>query len=193
MSDECVFDLKADPEKFNVVYAGNIGKMQNVELIANTAKKYEIDKSIHYYIIGEGANRPQVESIVHDLDNVTLLPMQKAIYAESIYAQADANLIPLAKGGIKTALPSKIATILRTGKNAIFCIDKNSKFEEIIKASDNVRISDNNDPASLYEVICSLRDNACNKRKEEENKEFFSLFSYKNSERYVDIIESMVL
>ena len=184
---EQTFDLKADPEKINVVYAGNIGKMQNVELVAKTAVLSKNDESIHYYIIGDGANKSAVETMAEGLSNVTILPMQPSVYAESIYAQADVNVIPLAKGGIKTALPSKTATILRTEKYAVFCIDKGSKFEEMLKGNKRIRVADNENPASLYEVICQLRDNQADKEKTNGLLQFFST---KNADRYVEILES---
>ena len=155
---EHIFDLKTDPQKINVVYAGNIGKMQNVELIAKTAVLSQKDDRIHYYIIGDGANKSHIMHMVEGLSNVTVLPMQPAIYAESIYAQADINVIPLAKGGIKTALPSKTATVLRTDKHTVFCIDKNSKFEESMKNFNNICIADNSAPLSLYRLICKIHE-----------------------------------
>ena len=185
---ERVFDLKADEKKTNVIYAGNIGKMQNVELIARTALLSRDDDRIHYYIIGDGANKSQVEEIVDGLDNVTVLPMQPAVYAESIYAQADINVIPLAKGGIKTALPSKTATVLRTDKCVVFCIDANSKFEGLMNEIGNVRVTDNVDPSSLYHVICELRESKNIQRTEGDGG--VSAFSTSNALRYSEIMES---
>ena len=187
--EDRVFDLKTDKNKTNVVYAGNIGKMQNVEIVAETAKLFKDDTSIHYYIIGDGANKHKIENIVEGLQNVTILPMQPSIYAESIYAQADINLIPLAKGGIKTALPSKTATVLRTNKPIIFCIDPDSQFEKTISESPNVKVADNSDPASLYMTICEVRASST----ESDNltdMDVRSMFSKNNASKYVDIMES---
>lgn len=188
ISEKNIFNLNMDPDKINVVYAGNIGKMQNVEIIARAARLSKNDESIHYYIIGDGANKIRVSEIVDGLHNVTVLPMQPAIYAESIYAQADINVIPLAKGGIKTALPSKTATIMRTDTKIVFCIEPHSKFGQIVNMDRRVRIADNDNPRSLYSVICDLRDEnvADAKRK----RGILPLFSKKNCERYVEIMKS---
>lgn len=190
MPAERIFDLKADCQKTNVVYAGNIGKMQNVELVAKTAKLSEEDSTVHYYIIGDGASKKRVASMVEGLPNVTLLPMQPAVYAESIYAQADINVIPLAKGGIKTALPSKTATVLRTDTNVVFCIDAGFEFEQMVKAGGRVHVADNVDPASLYSVICDLRDGKSPQA--DAQLDLMGRFSKKNAQRYVEIMESAV-
>ena len=167
----------------------NIGKMQNVELIARAAQLSQSDDRIHYYIIGDGANKKQIEQIAGSLANVDILPMQPSAYAESIYAQADVNVIPLAKGGIKTALPSKTATVLRTDGCAVFCIDKGSVFEETIKNIPQARVADNADPESLYRVICELWEEK--KKGSLPVAEKCSLFSKCNACRYVDALASV--
>lgn len=186
-----IFDMHMDKSKINVVYAGNIGKMQNVELIAEAAKLSKDDASVHYYIIGDGANKTRVTSMVEGLDNVTILPMQPSRYAESIYAQADINVIPLAKGGIKTALPSKTATVLRTEKPIIFCIDSGSEFEKMVKDSSNIKIADNSAPQSLLDAVRELRDldtDACSDRGGIRNT-----FSKNNANKYVDAMENVAV
>ena len=187
IKEENFYDLGVDKSKLNVVYAGNIGRMQNVEFIATTAKEYPKDDGIHYYIIGNGANKNNVLSIVDGLDNVTVLDMQASNYAESIYAQADVNVIPLVKGGIKTALPSKTATVLRTNSYVVFCIDKNSEFEEFIKNSKNVYVCDIESPNSLYETLKEIKT----KEKAETDDKLLNAFSKNNSEKYVDILENL--
>ncbi len=182
-----IFDLRADGNKTNVVYAGNIGKMQNAELIAEAARLSRDDSSVHYYIIGDGANKKRVEAIVEGLDNVTVLPMQPSKYAESIYAQADINVIPLAKGGIKTALPSKTATVLRTDKPVIFCIDPDSTFEKMLAGGSEIKVANNSGPESLYEAICEIRDGADLVRGGV-SAELRTVFSRDNSKKYVEAI-----
>lgn len=186
MPEEHIYNLNADGKTLNVVYAGNIGKMQNVELIASAAVLSKDDGDIRYYIIGDGANKKRVEAMVEGLPNVTVLPMQSSLYAESIYAQADVNLIPLAKGGIRTALPSKTATVLRTDSYAVFCIDAGSEFEQLVKGSSRIRIADNEDPTSLYQLLSALKDKPLDPAGDDEA--FASLFSRKNAERYAEII-----
>ena len=183
---ERFFDLNADPKKTNVVYAGNIGKMQNVEIVARAAALSKNDEEVHYYIIGDGANKSRICEITHGLDNVTLLPMQPAKYAESIYAQADINIIPLAKGGIKTSLPSKTATVLRTKTHTVFCIDEGSRFEESIGHVRNVHFASNSDENLLYQKILDIRKSGAKPVSEE----LPSRFSVNNAEKYVEIMEN---
>ena len=142
ISKENISKIIMDHNKYNVVYAGNIGKMQNVELIAETAKYLEHEDNIFFYIIGDGANLSHVKKIVEGLKNIALLPIQPSKYAESIYAQADLNVIPLMPGGIKTALPSKTATVLRVNRPVLFCIDADSEFAQYCSQLEQVEMYD---------------------------------------------------
>ena len=185
IAPENVYDLCLDYSKYNVVYAGNIGKMQNVELIARTAYEMREDDSVHFYIIGNGSNKENVMNIVEGLKNVTLLPMQPAQFAESIYAQADLNIISLVPGGIKTAFPSKTATVIRTEKPIIYCCDTNSIFCQQVKNDKQIYVSDCENESDLISLILSLKNERGVKYRSSILDNFISR---KNALRYIAIM-----
>ena len=47
---------------FNVVYAGNIGVMQNVDILIETAKLMKDDKSVWFHIIGNGVYKDKLKA-----------------------------------------------------------------------------------------------------------------------------------
>lgn len=55
--------------KFNVVYAGNIGVMQNVEVVIEAARKSE-DPDVLFHIFGDGAYKQKLIEKASDLNNV---------------------------------------------------------------------------------------------------------------------------
>ena len=117
-----------DSNKFYAVYAGNIGKMQNVEIVVNAAKELQDRKDIHFLIIGEGAGKETIEEMAKNMENITVLPMQPSEIAAHIYSAAGVNIIPMVPGGTKTALPSKTGVILSCGKPAVFTFGSESQF-----------------------------------------------------------------
>lgn len=123
------------PGEFRVVYAGNLGKMQNVELVLKAAKLMEDVPCISFYIVGSGVNEEQLKTLAKGLklSNVTFVGMQPPEEAADLYAAADVNVIPLQRGLIYAALPSKTADCLIAGKPIIACVDEESIFSGVMK------------------------------------------------------------
>ena len=125
------YDLS--PGIFYAVYAGNIGRMQNVELIVGAAELLKTRTDIRFMIIGDGVRKEYIADMIKakKLDNIIQLPMQPQTMAVSIYSAAGANIIPLVPGGIKTAMPSKTGICLSCGRPIIFCFGGDCKFAHI--------------------------------------------------------------
>ena len=173
-------------DKFNVVYAGNIGVMQNVDIIIEAAKLMVNEKSVHFHIIGEGAYKEKLQRKADNLGNVTFWPMLPSDSAPSIYMTADVNVIPLVKDIYKTALPSKTATCFACGKPIILCFGKESKFAQMVQEQTNCLCVDSDDAKVLCDAILKFKATPESRG----YKEFFAgnLQKTKNSEKYAEII-----
>ena len=123
------------PGEFRVVYAGNLGKMQNVELVLETAALMKDETDISFYIVGGGVNEEQLKTFAKekDLKNVVFVGMQPPEEVADLYAAADVNVIPLQIGLIYAALPSKTADCLIAGKPIITCVDEDSEFAKLVE------------------------------------------------------------
>ncbi|MEL7605898.1 MAG: glycosyltransferase family 4 protein [Sedimentibacter saalensis] len=164
-SDE-IIDIKDENNKFlrdneikddhyKVVYAGNIGALQDIDVIIDAAKLLREVKAIRFYIIGDGVLKKKYVDYANkfDLKNIEFYPMQPSKYAPQIYAMSDINIIPLKSGVIQTALPSKTANCLSCGKPIIACIDKSSYFSRMIESCDKCSVIDSNDAIGLANCI----------------------------------------
>lgn len=180
-------------EKFYAIYAGNIGRMQNVELVIRAAEKLDSNTNIQFLIIGDGAYKENIEKEVKEksLSNVTMLPLQDSKLATSIYSAAGVNIIPLVSGGIKTALPSKTGVCLSCGRPVIFCFDKQSAFDKICeKYKSGSCVSSINENELVKAIL--------NYSKESLEKNCGALHMYKdlfvrtdNIKKYIDILEKI--
>lgn len=150
------FDLKQD--LFYAIYAGNIGRMQNVELVLKAAQQLRAEDKIRFLIIGAGAREQQIKEMAEEmkLPNVEFLPFQPAELATSIYSAAGVNLIPLVPGGVKTALPSKTGVCLSCGRPIIFTFGKNSLFGQMIEHAGAGRCVNAEDADMLSESILAI-------------------------------------
>lgn len=125
-------------DKFVVLYAGNIGKFQDVEMVVKTAKKIDND-NIVFVIQGDGVRRKKIEKQVKNqsLMNVIFLPHDRLENMPTTYNSVDINLVTLKRDIYKTALPSKLPFCLNTRTPLIFTIERNSSIAEIL-ADDNL-------------------------------------------------------
>ena len=150
------------PGEFRVVYAGNLGKMQNVELILETAALMKDDADISFYIVGGGVNEVQLTTFAKEkeLNNVTFVGMQPPEEVADLYAAADVNVIPLQKGLIYAALPSKTADCLIAGKPIITCVDDESKFAKLV-GKYGIENAGTSRPEKLEKLIFDTRMGGC--------------------------------
>lgn len=176
------------PDKFNVVYAGNIGVMQDVEVLVSAAKLMQGEDGIQFHIFGDGIYKERLQHDAEGLSNISFWPMQPSELAPSIYAMADVNVIPLAPNIYRTALPSKTATCLACGKPIIFAIGKESKFGEKITKKCDFKVIESGKAEKLADEIKKLRDEKDDNK--DESAFFLKYFRVSvNSRRYVELIK----
>lgn len=177
-----------DKDKFNVVYAGNIGMMQNVELVVRTAAKMKEQSNVAFHIFGDGLYKNKLVALAEELgaDNLTFHPMLDSADAPALYASADLNVIPLGKDIYRTAFPSKTATCVAAGKPVALCIGKESEFGRKMSESFGVTLLGANDSDELVRAVLSVRESRGAKLDTADFEKYFS--STANSGRYVEII-----
>lgn len=187
--NEFVKTMNINKKEFRIVYAGNIGKMQNVQIIIKAAKLLNRYKDIHFYIIGDGNQKKSLKDFtkIHHLNNISFLPIQKSNIAIQIYSMANVNVIPLISGGIYTALPSKTANCLLCQNQIIACIDKKSNFAKRLLQSNNCFVVNSDDSDELANQILK-----CYKNQDMHNIDdnyLLELFSTKNAVKYIKYME----
>lgn len=178
---------------FNVVYAGNIGTMQNVDILIEAAKLMKDEQSVWFNIIGDGVAKEKLETKAKEygIHNISFYPIQPSKFAPLIYNAADVNVIPLAKDVYRTALPSKTATCLACQKPIIFAIGKDSKFIEKIRMTTSCEAIESDDAEGLCRIINKIKGN----RVPANNESFFvtNCSIKSNSKKYSEIITHNVV
>ena len=167
-----VVDRLVPEDDFNVVYAGNIGLMQNVEIVVETAAKMKNEPRIRFHIFGDGLYRKKLEARTQELglENVVFHDMLPAEHAPALYCKADVNIIPLAESIYRTALPSKTATCLACQKPIILAIGEKSRFGHALSKKTGCKITGSNDAEGMAKAILSIYE----EKNELSVKEIFS-------------------
>ena len=109
-----------------ILYQGNLGYAQGLEIVLNAAKLLENDSDIHFLFVGDGSQRADLERLSEHLALPNTTFMNPVAPAElprffSIAACGFASLrnLPLFQG----ARPSKIFPIMSSGKPVVFVGD----------------------------------------------------------------------
>ncbi len=190
-NNEFIQKNNVDINKYNVVYAGNVGRMQNIWIVIKAAALLKNYQYIKFYIIGDGVEKQAIVKYAEEnqLNNIFFLPMQNSKSAINIYSMADINLIPLVAGGIYTALPSKTANCLYCRNTIIACIDDQSKFAKLLDKSNNCYVVNSNDSEALANQILKCYENKDVHDTRESN--ILELFDHKNAYKYIIHMEEV--
>ena len=105
--------------KFNIVFAGNIGKAQSIETIINAANICK-ENNIQWIVIGDGSEKSMAEKKVKELniDNKVIFLGRKPVEdMPKYYNIADALLVTLGNDKLFTiTIPAKIQSYMASGK-----------------------------------------------------------------------------
>ena len=126
--------FKKIKDRTNMVYAGNIGIAQEWDLLISLAKVIK-KHPITIWIIGEGVKKKYLESQIknHKLLNIKLLPYQERKYMPAINLFADFHFISMNKSMERYGFPSKVYTIMSSGKPMIVVSSKQTPIVSFLK------------------------------------------------------------
>lgn len=125
--DNPLFDeLGLDRQKFYIVYAGNLGNAQNIEIIVDTANEIKDITDINFIIFGTGGLERDYKEIVKTLklNNISFFPLQPYEKVSQVYSIGNACIVSCKKGLGGSAMPSKTWSIMSAGVAVIANFDK---------------------------------------------------------------------
>ena len=120
-------------EKFTVLYSGNLGRLHDIETIAEAAKLLK-DAPIKFVFIGHGAKIQVIESAieVHQLTNILLLPYQPRELLSLSLTACDVSLVSLIPGADSIVAPSKLYGMLAAGRAIVAISSPNSYIAQLL-------------------------------------------------------------
>lgn len=182
-------------DKFVVLFAGNMGFSQGLDVVLKAAKLLENDQEIKFVMVGNGAAKKAAEEHRESarLWNVEFLPFQPHQDVPAMYASADVCLIPLKHGFTTESVPCKLFTIMAAGRPAIAGVDRHSDTWELIQDAKCGICVEPEDPKALAEAISKFHLDAtargecgCNARRHVERH--FQPGAI--AERYLEVMET---
>ncbi len=148
-------------DKFIVLYSGNIGIKQGLDVVLEVAKQTKDNKNIIYVIVGNGARREELICKYErlGLENMIFLPLQPKEIFPHVLAAADVSLVPQQKKTKDVFMPSKLLGIMASGRAVIAGASVGTELYTILKDSGGGLIVEPENSGQLLEAIMKLYNN----------------------------------
>jgi colanic acid biosynthesis glycosyl transferase WcaI len=141
-----------------VMYAGNVGLSQSLELVLEAAAALSYEEDLVFVINGGGAARAELERKGRGLRNLRFIDSQPAERVPEVLAAADIHLVPLRKGLARSSVPSKTYSVLAAGRPLVASVDEGSEVARVVERSGAGIAVQPGDPESLTKSIRALVD-----------------------------------
>lgn len=146
-----------DHAKKLIVYSGNIGEKQGLDIVLNAAKELEEHDQLHFVILGEGLYKVVLQKKIESL-KLKNLTLGSLVPKEKMNQMLNDSFIQLViqKGeGADSFLPSKLTNILAAGCASIVTANSGTSLYDILASS---RIGKLIPPDSQDDLVVAIKD-----------------------------------
>jgi colanic acid biosynthesis glycosyl transferase WcaI len=153
-------ELGIAPEQTVVLYAGNVGFSQSLDLLAGSARRlHEAGRDDVVVVFnGGGAARPELERAAADLPNVRFAGMQPPERLAEVLAAGDVHTVPLKRGLAKASVPSKLYSILAAGRPVLASVDPGTEVARTVERAGAGIAVPPEDPDAFHAALLALVD-----------------------------------
>lgn len=139
-------------KKKRIVYAGNIGRFQGLELFLTALKTIKQRNEFELIFVGEGNALESLKEKANEYENVSFIPHVSISEVRQIISDADMGIVSLEKEIIKYAYPSKVMTYLSEGTPILVVADKGTEIENFVKDNNIGIFIESEDTSKLIET-----------------------------------------
>lgn len=138
-----------------ILYSGNLGEKQGLEIIVEVAEQYKSRKDVHFLISGTGGGKEKLVQLVREagLTNIQFHPLQPYEKLSALLATADIHLVLQKKSASDLVLPSKLTGILAAGGFALVTAPPDTSLYEVVTNNELAFIVEPESANALKEAI----------------------------------------
>lgn len=153
------------PEKFTLLYSGNIGEKQNWDLFYRLCALIREDDSISIVVVGNGASLDTVRKNSAPYDFVTFYDTVPYEELSDLLCAANLHFLFQKENVVDTVMPSKLLGMMASAKPSIITGNEKSEVRSILQEAAGGYFIASDDAQFVYEKILHLKQNpeVCNK------------------------------
>ncbi|MBW1675522.1 MAG: WcaI family glycosyltransferase [Deltaproteobacteria bacterium] len=146
--------------KFVVLYAGNFGVKQGLDVVVQAAEKLRHRSDIQFLMAGNGAIKTQLVQYVNfkGLSNITFLSPQPFERLSNLLATADVSIVPQRKEAKNIVLPSKLLNIMASARPVIATTEADSELGRVIDNANCGLLVEPENADELAKAVIYLKD-----------------------------------
>src|SRR5215217_7379206 len=136
--DEVRREFGAGPDDVLVLYAGNMGEKQGLELVLDAADRLRERPEIRFAMVGAGVAKERLEQAARQrgLHNVRFFPIQAVGRIPLMLAAGDIHLVVQRREATDLVMPSKLTNILAAGRPSIATVDPETAVYDVLQGHD---------------------------------------------------------
>lgn len=139
-----------------VLYSGNMGEKQGLEILLETARRLEDRRDIRFVLCGDGSARARLEALAGGMKNVQFKPLQPLDRLNDLLNLADIHVLPQRGDAADLVLPSKLTNMLASARPVVATAAPGTQVAEIVEACGIVVPP--GDADSLARAVAQLAD-----------------------------------
>jgi len=153
--DEMRQQFDAGPEDVLVLYAGNMGEKQGLDLILDAADQLRKLRHIKFAMVGTGSTRDSLEKAAarRGLANVRFYPVQPLERLPHTLAAGDVHLVVQRREAADLVMPSKLTNILAAGRPSVATADPGTALHTVLNDYD---CGITTTPGNVQELVASV-------------------------------------
>ncbi|OWL98629.1 colanic acid biosynthesis glycosyltransferase WcaI [Deinococcus indicus] len=157
-SDEMCEQLNIEHDAIVVMYSGNMGDKQGLEIVLDAASLIRKEQKVKFVMCGDGGSKQKLQDYSRNLslNNVIFIPLQPPEKLNDLLAAGDIHLIIQKKGAADLVMPSKLTNIAAAGRPMIVTADMGTTLYETVSNNQMGLISEPESSEGLVSAIMNL-------------------------------------
>lgn len=145
-----------------VLYAGNMGEKQGLEIVLEAAKHCHDDARLLFLMVGDGGARTRLQKQAEamGLSNMRFLPVQPLERLNDMLAAGDIHLVVQKRDAADLVMPSKLTNILAAGRVCVATADPGTALHDTVHGHETGKAVPPGDVAALTAAIRTLADDS---------------------------------
>lgn len=145
-------ELGYSENKIIILYSGNMGQKQGLEILIDAARLCLDDERIVFVLCGDGSVKSNLEHQASGLSNIRFLPLQPFHKLNDLLNLADIHVLPQRADAADLVMPSKLTGMLASGRPVVATAFHGTQIAKVVNTTGVVV-----PPGEPHQLACAIK------------------------------------